>query len=70
MNNRDYLEKRNRLWQALRELEPDDERVEVLMLELMNHAHISREKVLEGLGWFEKLEHQDLQMLMKSASIS
>ncbi len=56
MNNREYLEKRNTLWQKLRELEPDDERVEALMLELTNHAHISREKVLEGLGWFEKLE--------------
>lgn len=56
MNNRDYLEKRNRLWQALRELEPDDEKVEALLLELMEHARLSREKVLEGLGWFEKLE--------------
>jgi hypothetical protein len=56
MNSRQYLEKRNALWQQLRELEPDDERVEGLILELMNHAHISREKVLEGLGWFEKLE--------------
>jgi hypothetical protein len=56
MNNREYLEKRNALWQQLRELEPDDERVEALILELMEHAHISREKVLEGLGWFEKLE--------------
>jgi hypothetical protein len=53
---REFLEKRNSLWRKLRELEPDDERVEALMLELMNHAHISREKVLEGLGWFEKLE--------------
>jgi hypothetical protein len=56
MNSREYLEKRNELWQKLRELEPDDERVDALMLELMNHAHIAREKVLEGLGWFEKLE--------------
>jgi hypothetical protein len=55
--SREYLEKRNSLWQQLRELEPDDERVEALILELMNHAHITREKVLEGLGWFEKLEH-------------
>ncbi len=54
--SREYLEKRNLLWQKLRELEPDDERVEALMLELMNHAHITRKKVLEGLGWFEKLE--------------
>ena len=56
MNKRDYLEKRNLLWQQLRELEPDDECVEVLILELMEHAHISREKVIKGLGWFEKLE--------------
>lgn len=56
MNNRDYLERRNALWQALRELEPNDEKVEALMLELIEHAHISRDKVLEGLGWFEKLE--------------
>lgn len=56
MNNRDYLEKRNALWQELRNLEPDDERVEALMLELMEFAKISRKKVLEGLGWFEKLE--------------
>ncbi len=56
MNTREYLEKRNLLWQQLRELEPDDERVEALMLELMNRAYLSREKVLEGLGWFEKLE--------------
>jgi coproporphyrinogen III oxidase-like Fe-S oxidoreductase len=54
--NREYLEKRNVLWQKLRELEPDDEHVEALILELMEHAHISREQVLEGLGWFEKLE--------------
>jgi hypothetical protein len=54
--SREYLEKRNFLWQQLRELEPDDERVENLMLELMNHAHLSRENVLVGLGWFEKLE--------------
>jgi hypothetical protein len=54
--SREYLEKRNELWQKLRELEPDDERVDALMLKLMNHAHIAREKVLEGLGWFEKLE--------------
>jgi hypothetical protein len=54
--NQLYLERRNALWQALRELEPDDEKVETLMLELIEHAHISREKVLEGLGWFEKLE--------------
>ncbi len=53
---REYLEKRNLLWQKLRELEPEDERVEALILELMEHAHISREKVLKGLGWFEKLE--------------
>jgi hypothetical protein len=53
---REYLEKRNTLWQILRELEPDNECVEALMLELMNHTHLSREKVLEGLGWFEKLE--------------
>jgi hypothetical protein len=56
MSTREYLEKRNALWQQLRELEPDDERVEDLILELMNHAHLSREKVLEGLGWFNKLE--------------
>jgi hypothetical protein len=56
MNNREYLEKRNALWQKLRELEPEDERVEALILELMEHAHISREKVIKGLGWFEKLE--------------
>ena len=49
MNSREYLEKRNALWQKLRELEPDDERVEALMLELMEHTKISREKVLEGL---------------------
>jgi hypothetical protein len=54
--NREHFEKRNALWKELRELEPDDERVEALILELMNHAHISREKILEGLGWFEKLE--------------
>lgn len=53
---RDYLEKRNALWQKLRELEPDDERVEALLLELMEFAKTSRKKVLEGLGWFEKLE--------------
>ncbi len=56
MNNREYLEKRNALWQQLRELEPEDERAEALILELMEHAHLSKEKVLEGLGWFEKLE--------------
>jgi hypothetical protein len=56
MINREYLEKRNLLWQKLRELEPDDERVEALMLELMELAQITRGKVLEGLGWFEKLE--------------
>jgi hypothetical protein len=54
---REYLEKRNTLWQKLRELEPDDDRVEGLILELMNHTHLSPKKVLEGLGWFEKLEH-------------
>ena len=56
MKNREYLEKRNVLWEQLRKLEPEDERVDALMLELMEHAHVSREKILEGLGWFEKLE--------------
>lgn len=56
MKNREYLEKRNVLWEQLRKLEPEDERVDALMFELMEHAHISREKILEGLGWFEKLE--------------
>jgi hypothetical protein len=54
--SREHLEKRNALWQKLRELKPNDERVEALLLELMAHASLSREKVLKGLGWFEKLE--------------
>ncbi len=57
MNNREYLQKRNALWQKLRALEPEDKMFEIVLLELMAHAHIAREKVLEGLGMFEKLEH-------------
>jgi hypothetical protein len=47
----EYLRQRNELWRQLRELQPDDARAEPIILELMRLTRISREKVLEGLGW-------------------
>lgn len=47
----EFLRCRNELWRRLRELEPDDERTEPIMLELMALTHLTRQKVLEGLGW-------------------
>jgi hypothetical protein len=47
----EYLRQRNALWRQLRELQPDDARAEPIILELMRLTRISREKVLEGLGW-------------------
>ncbi len=49
--NRDFLEKRNALWAALRQLEPDDPRAEALLLELEHLIGWSRQRIVAGLGW-------------------
>jgi hypothetical protein len=47
----EYLRQRNALWRQLREFQPDDPRAEAVILELMRLTGMTREKVLEGLGW-------------------
>ena len=49
----EFLRKRNALWRELRDLEPDNPKVEVLLLELMRLTRWPREKILAGLGWNE-----------------
>jgi hypothetical protein len=51
MDSKDFLVKRNALWAALRQLEPNEPKAEVLLLELMALIGWSREKILAGLGW-------------------
>lgn len=46
-----FLRQRNDLWRRLRQLEPNDERAEVLIQELSSLTGWSRQKILEGLGW-------------------
>jgi hypothetical protein len=48
---REFLERRNALWAALRQLSPTDPRTEHLLQELEAMIGWSREKVLAGLGW-------------------
>ncbi len=47
----DFLKKRNALWAALRQLEPEDPKAERLIEELMTLIAWSREKIYAGLGW-------------------
>jgi hypothetical protein len=49
----EFLRQRNELWQSLRDLEPDNPKVEVLLLELMRLTRWPRAKILAGLGWNE-----------------
>ncbi len=48
---RQFLEHRNDLWRRLRELEPNDENAETLLIELENLIDWPRDRVLQGLGW-------------------
>ncbi|MBC7646424.1 MAG: hypothetical protein H7095_04845 [Pseudopedobacter sp.] len=50
---RAYLERRNALWQKLRLLEPGDEGVEELLLELAQFTRQTRVEIWRGLGWVE-----------------
>ena len=47
----DFLKKRNALWAALRQLEPEDPKCETLLLELEVLIGWSRDKIIAGLGW-------------------
>ena len=49
--NREFLKKRNALWAALRQLEPDDPKADILLQELEYLIGWSRAKILAGLGW-------------------
>jgi hypothetical protein len=49
----EFLRQRNALWQQLRTLEPDNPKVEALLLELMRLTRWPRAKILAGLGWNE-----------------
>ena len=49
----EFLRQRNALWRSLRDLEPDDLRVEPILFELMRLTRWPREKILAGLGWNE-----------------
>jgi hypothetical protein len=49
----EFLRQRNALWRELRDLEPDNPKVEVLLLELMRLTRWPRSKILAGLGWNE-----------------
>jgi hypothetical protein len=49
----EFLRQRNAFWQQLRDLEPDDPKVETLLLELMRLTRWPRAKILAGLGWNE-----------------
>jgi hypothetical protein len=50
-SGREFLERRNALWAALRQLSPTDPRAEQLLQELETMIGWSRDKVLAGLGW-------------------
>jgi hypothetical protein len=49
----EFLRQRNALWRSLRDLEPDNPKAEVLLLELMRLTRWPRTKILAGLGWNE-----------------
>jgi hypothetical protein len=49
----EFLRQRNALWHELRTLEPDNPKVEVLLLELMRLTRWPRARILAGLGWNE-----------------
>jgi hypothetical protein len=49
----EFLRQRNALWRELRDLELDNPKVEVLLLELMRLTRWPRAKILAGLGWNE-----------------
>jgi hypothetical protein len=53
----DYLKKRNALWAALRQLEPEDPKCKALLLELSDLIGWSREKIFAGLGWLEETKN-------------
>jgi hypothetical protein len=48
---RQFLERRNHLWRALRELEPNNPKTEALIDELQSLIGWPRDRVLIGLGW-------------------
>lgn len=50
----EFLRRRNALWQALRQLEPDDPQAEALMRALEQLTQLTRAEVLAGLGWDER----------------
>jgi hypothetical protein len=50
---REFLRQRNALWKSLRDLGPDDPKVEPILLELMRLTRWPRAKILAGLGWNE-----------------
>jgi hypothetical protein len=50
-SQREFLERRNALWAALRQLTPHDPKAEGLLQELGALIGWSREKILAGLGW-------------------
>ena len=47
----EFLRQRNALWRGLRDLEPDDPKLEPILLELMRLTRWPRAKILAGLGW-------------------
>jgi hypothetical protein len=49
----EFLRQRNAIWHELRALEPDNPKVEALLLELMHLTRWPRAKILAGLGWNE-----------------
>jgi hypothetical protein len=48
-----FLRQRNALWRGLRDLEPEDPKVEPILLELMRLTRWPRAKIVAGLGWNE-----------------
>jgi hypothetical protein len=50
-SNRAFLQRRNALWQQLRDLEPEDPSSEALLIELEDLIGWPRARILKGLGW-------------------
>jgi hypothetical protein len=57
---RQFLERRNKLWAALRQLTPDHPEAPALLQELETTIGWTREKILLGLGWDEAHITRDL----------
>ena len=47
----EFLRRRNALWRELRQLEMGDPRFATLLMALRDLTGLSREKILEGLGY-------------------